>query len=571
MKGNSVNETLGSGGRRDDRMAVLEVSGYTLDYAVAAGFHRALDAVSLSIAQGEVLGLVGESGSGKTSLAWAIMRYLPPTANESGAIRLGDQDLLAAGPREIDSIRGRRIGMVFQDPSTSLNPTLTLGEQLSEVLVRHRGLTPRQARNEGEAMLARVGLRLPAAIMRRYPHEASGGEKQRVVIATAFACQPELILFDEPTTALDVITARQILDLFAELQAETHVASLYISHDLAVVSSIADRVAVIHRGRIVEQGPIRDVFATPRDPYTRMLLDAVPRPDHRIVATEPATGAAPLLAVEHLNVTYGRTPFIAALLRRATLRVAGNRDVTLSVGPGEILGVVGESGSGKSTLAKALTGLNPFTGRIRFGNLVIETPRDMVRDYRREVQIVFQNPDSSLNPRQRVREILSRPLALYGAAPKSPQGQALAGAPAAGAQRAERGDVIADLLEQVRLPASFADRFPHQLSGGEKQRVAIARAFASNPKLVICDEITSSLDVSVQAAVIALLVDLQRQYGTSYLFITHDLNLVRQIAHRIAVMYRGELVELIDIKQLADGVQHAYTRELLAAVPAPAA
>ena len=533
---------------------ILEVSGYSLDYATRAGFTRALDGVSLGIAKGEVLGLVGESGSGKTSLAWAVMRYLPAGARESGRISLAGKELTAATPTEIDAIRGRRIGMVFQDPSTSLNPTLPLGEQLAEVLVRHRGLSPKVAWAEGEAMLARVGIQLPAAMMRRYPHEASGGEKQRVVIATAFACQPECILFDEPTTALDVITARQILDLFAELQAETNVASLYISHDLAVVSSVCDRVAVIHRGRIVEQGPIAEVFAAPRDPYTRMLLAAVPRPDHRVVETVPGRGADALLEVDKVSVFYGRKPFLAALLGRVNTQFTGNREITLAMQPGEILGIVGESGSGKSTLARALTGLHPFEGQIRFGGRPIHGVGDMDRDYRRDVQIIFQNPDSSLNPRQRVREILSRPLELYGE-------------PGRGADQA----AIAALLEQVRLPADFAERFPHQLSGGEKQRVAIARAFASNPRLVICDEITSSLDVSVQAAVVALLVDLQQRHGTGYLFITHDLNLVRQIAHRIAVMYRGDLVELIDVGDLAAGARHAYTRSLLAAVPAPLA
>jgi peptide/nickel transport system ATP-binding protein len=533
-------------------MTILDIAGYCLDYATPAGFIRALDAVTLSIAKGEVLGLVGESGSGKTSLAWGVMRHLPASAKESGRISLTGKDLTSASSDEIDALRGRRIGMVFQDPSTSLNPTLPLGAQLAEVLVRHRGLTRKQAWAEGEAMLARVGLRLPAAMMHRYPHEASGGEKQRVVIATAFACQPECILFDEPTTALDVITARQILNLFAELQAETNVASLYISHDLAVVSSICNRVAVIHRGRIVEQGPIGEVFAAPKDAYTRMLLAAVPRPDRRVVETIPDTQAKSLIEVDKLSVLYGRKPFLATLLGRVNTQFTGNREVSLSVQPGEILGIVGESGSGKSTLAKALTGLNPFEGQIRFAGRPIRGRKDMDRAYRRDVQIIFQNPDSSLNPRQRIREILSRPLELYGEPGRGP----------------DKADIV-DLLEQVRLPAAFAERYPYQLSGGEKQRVAIARAFASNPKLVICDEITSSLDVSVQAAVVALLVDLQRRHGTGYLFITHDLNLVRQIAHRIAVMYRGDLVELIDVADLAAGARHAYTRSLIAAVPAP--
>ena len=532
---------------------ILDIAGYGLDYATPTGFSRALDDVTLSIARGEVLGLVGESGSGKTSLAWAIMRHLPESARETGAIKLTAQDLLKASTTEIGAMRGKRIGMVFQDPSTSLNPTLPLGEQLAEVLVRHRGLTGRQAWAEGEERLAHVGLKMPAQMMRRYPHEASGGEKQRVVIATAFACQPECIIFDEPTTALDVITARQILDLFKELQAETGVASLYISHDLALVSQIATKVAVIHRGRIVEQGAAEEVFACPRDAYTQKLFAAVPRPDHRLVETAAPDARKPLVEVEKVSVLYGRKPFLGNLLGRANTQFTGNREVSLSVMPGEILGIVGESGSGKSTLAKAMTGLNRFEGEIRFAGRRIAGLRDMDRAYRRDVQIIFQHPDSSLNPRQRIREILSRPLELYG-------------------EPGARNDTaaIGELLEQVSLTASYADRYPHQLSGGEKQRVAIARAFASKPKLVICDEITSALDVSVQASVIELLVDLQRRFGTAYLFITHDLNLVRQIAHRIAVMYRGDLVDLIDVTTLSGGILHPYTRSLLEAVPAPA-
>ncbi|WP_164985700.1 ABC transporter ATP-binding protein [Bosea sp. Tri-44] len=534
---------------------ILEIAGYGLDYATPGGFMRALDDVTLSVAKGEVLGLVGESGSGKTSLAWAIMRYLPETARETGRIGFAGQDLLKATEAEIGAIRGRRIGMVFQDPSTSLNPTLPLGEQLAEVLVRHRSLTPKQAWAEGEQRLAHVGLKLPKEMMRRYPHEASGGEKQRVVIATAFACQPECIIFDEPTTALDVITARQILDLFKSLQEDTGVASLYISHDLALVSQIATKVAVIHRGKIVEQGPVRDVFAHPRDAYTQKLLAAVPRPDNRLVEprTEPESGAKPLVEVEKVSVHYGRKPFLAGLLGRTNTQFTGNREVSLSIMPGEILGIVGESGSGKSTLAKAMTGLNPFEGEIRFDGRRIGGLSDMNRAYRRDVQIIFQHPDSSLNPRHRIREILSRPLALYGEP---------------GVRRDAR--LIGELLEQVRLPASYAERYPHQLSGGEKQRVAIARAFASKPKLVICDEITSALDVSVQASVVELLVDLQKRFGTAYLFITHDLNLVRQIAHRIAVMHRGDLVDLVDVAALSGGTLHPYTRSLLEAVPAPA-
>jgi peptide/nickel transport system ATP-binding protein len=530
---------------------VLEISNYALDYTTPHGPIRALDDVSLSVARGEMLGLVGESGSGKTSLAWAIMRYLAPNAVErAGSLRLSGEDLRALTPRQLTALRGARIGMVFQDPSTSLNPTLTLGRQITESLELHRGLSPAAARIEAEAMFARVGLRDPAAMLRRYPHEASGGEKQRVVIATAFACRPDCIIFDEPTTALDVVTARQILDLFATLQAETGVASLYISHDLAIVSGLTQRVAVIHRGRIVEQGTTADVFGAPQHDYTRALLAAVPRPEERLVHTVPED-AAPLVSARGVTVRYGRPAFLSGLLGRKPRGVVGAEDVSLMLRPGEVLGVVGESGSGKSTMARALTGLAAFEGQLSVNGRAVAGAAQMGREYRRDVQIVFQHPDSSLNPRHRIREILSRPLQLYGDTGGS-------GVDAA----------IAQMLEAVRLPAVFASRYPHELSGGEKQRVAIARAFAPRPRLVICDEVTSSLDVSVQASVVRLLVELQRQTGVAYLFISHDINLVRQIAHRIAVMHRGRLVETISVEDLAEhGPSHPYTAQLMAAVP----
>jgi len=471
---------------------VLAIRDYTLDYLTQGGAVRALDAIDLDIATGEILGLVGESGSGKTSLAWAILRYLASNAREpKGSIQLAGEELVGMPVSRLGAIRGKRIGIVFQDPSTSLNPTLTLGTQLTEVLQRHRGLDAKAAEEAGAAMLARVGLHDPRAMMKRYPHEASGGEKQRVVIATAFACRPELIVFDEPTTALDVITARQILDLFAELQAQTRIASLYISHDLALVSRVASRVALLHKGRIVEQGDVRDVFARPRDSYTRRLVDAVPRAGSRLVHTQPSA-ETPMLELRGITVRYGRRSLIADLLRRPRAETIGSRDVSLDVKPGEIMGIVGESGSGKSTLARALTGLAAFEGEIRFLGRSVTSIRDMDDAYRRDVQIVFQNPDSSLNPRHRVREILSRPLLLHG----DPAGRPL-------------DQAIGESLREVQLGAEYADRYPHQLSGGEKQRIAIARAFASRPKLVICDEVTPSLDVSVQAAIIQLLVDLR--------------------------------------------------------------
>lgn len=532
---------------------VLTIENYSLDYETTNGPFHALKNIDLAIHRGEILGLVGESGSGKTSLAWSIMRYLPKNAREPGGrILLGSDNLLEKAEREMETFRGRRISMVFQDPSTSLNPTLSLGKQLAEVLVRHRGLSWQQAWTEGEARLAHVGLKTPAQMMHRMPHEASGGEKQRVVIASAFACNPECIIFDEPTTALDVITSRQILDLFVELQAETGVASLYISHDLALVARTAGRVAVIKRGEIVEQGTVRDIFTNPQQDYTRELINAVPDPARRLVNDDVAPAEKPLVEVENVSVHFGRKPFLSALTGRKTERVTGNNAISLSISPGEILGIVGESGSGKSTLAKAMTGLNRFEGKIRFEGREIRNLGDMDNAYRKDVQIIFQHPDASLNPRQKIFEILSRPLKLFG-----------------DASDLERQ--VGDMLEQVRLPRTHAHRYPHQLSGGEKQRVAIARAFASKPKLVICDEITSALDVSVQASVVELLLELQKASGTAYLFITHDLNLIRQIAHRIAVMYRGDLIEVVKASEIDSPDRAEYTRRLIEAVPRAAA
>ena len=533
---------------------VLRVDGYTLDYATPAGPVRALEDITLAIGPGRTLGLVGESGSGKSSLAWAIMRYLPANARENaGGLLLQGENLRTMTPQEILRVRGRRASMVFQDPSTSLNPAMRLGDQVAEVLVRHRGLDRAAALAEGEAALARTGITKPADMMRRYPHEASGGEKQRVTIATAFACQPALIVFDEPTTALDIITAQGILQLFRELQEETGVSALYISHDLALVSRIAHEVAVIHRGRIVETDMPARIFRDPRDAYTRDLIAAVPRPDHWLGVAPPPPGAPALLSSEGVNVLYGAPSPLARRLGFRGRPHQGAHEVSFDVRAGELVGLVGESGSGKSTMARVLSGLQPFDGAVRFGERRFTHRRQFDRRYRRAVQIVFQHPDASLNPRQKVGRILSRPLKIYGLA-----------------SRAERPARVRALLERVLLPPDFADRYPHQLSGGEKQRVAIARAFAAEPDLVICDEITAALDVSVQASVARLLIDLQRDTGTACLFITHDLNLVRQLAHRIVVMQHGAVVDSFDTADAKAPGRAPYTRTLLDAVPEPA-
>jgi peptide/nickel transport system ATP-binding protein len=530
-------------------IAALQITNYALGYRTRRGLAPALRGIDLAIAPGETLGLVGASGSGKTSLAWAILRLLPGNAEENGGgIALGADDLRAMRASRLARLRGRRIGMVFQDPSTSLNPAMRLGDQVIEVMRRHQGVTRQDATRRAEALLDRTGLRDPRAIMRRFPHEVSGGEKQRVVIATAFACRPELILFDEPTTALDVVTAAQILALFAELQAEMPVAALYISHDLGLVGRIADRVAVLDAGAIVEQGTASEVLRAPRSEAARRLLDSVPDPAHRLAGPSPET--ATLLEVRRVSVIYGRPGALGRLLG-APPAVTAAHDIGFSLRAGETLGIVGESGSGKSTLARALTGIAAFTGTVRFAGRDRVGGRPMVASWRRDVQIIFQNPDASLNPRHRVATILGRPLRLHREM-----------------DRARISTATIGMLDEVGLPPDYADRYPHELSGGEKQRVAIARAFAASPRLVICDEVTSALDMVVQADIVRLLLALQARHGTACLFITHDLNLVRQMAHRILVMYRGAAVDQFDAASFQSADRHCYTRQLLAAIMA---
>lgn len=519
--------------------ALLRIAGYRLAYAGPRGATEVLHGIDLAVAPGECLGLVGESGSGKSSLAWAIMRHLPAEAIErGGTIAFRGRDLMGASPAEIRSIRGRHISMVFQDPSTALNPTTPLGQQLIETLRCHQALGRGEARDAAEALLTRMEIRNPRQLMARFPHEASGGEKQRVVIASALACRPDCIIFDEPTTALDVITAAQILDLFAALRRETGVSSLYISHDLALVARVADRIAVIDKGHIVESGVPREVLRRPAHPYTRSLIDALPQPGRRMAGIVP-TQKSPLLAIDALSVRYHSQ--MPPSLRPTDLTLAAN----------ETLGIVGESGSGKSTLARALIGLTSFDGRIRLDGRSCESLADLNAAYRRSVQIVFQHPHASLNPRQRIGAIIGRPLRFYGLT----------------RGRAETGAEIARLLEAVRLPADYATRYPDQISGGEKQRVAIARAFAARPRVVICDEITSSLDVSVQASIVRVLISLQKQFGTAIIFITHDINLARQISHRLAVIRGGIVEDVFPVAEALAPERCAYTKALIANVP----
>lgn len=534
--------------------SILDITNYSLSYRTRGGLIPVLRKVNLKVKRGETVGLVGESGSGKSSLAWAIMRSLPANAVEhSGKILLSGDDLITKSPIDMQYIRGKKLAIVLQDPSTSLTPTLTLGKQISEVLVAHLGYSPAEAWSKSEALLGQVGIANPAAIMRRMPHETSGGEKQRALIAAAFAVQPDCILFDEPTSALDAVSARKVLEILNQLQAETEVGALYISHDLSLVSQTADQVIVLAGGEIVEEGAAGEIFHQPRSELTRELALAVPQLGCRLVEGTQNTNVAPLLRIEDVTVEHQRASALKRLLGGKSDRVYGNFGISLSVQPGEILGIVGESGSGKSTLTKALFGINAFSGSLYFEGKRIAGRSDMDRDYRREVQMIFQHPDSSLNPRQRVAQILSRPLKLY----ESKEG------------RETYKAKIEELLQQVRLPVAYSARYSHQLSGGEKQRIAIARAFASRPKLVVCDEITSALDVRVQAHIVELLIEMRRRYNTAYLFISHDLRLVSQIAHRIAVMHRGELVELDHSEVVISSPCHPYTRALLEGLSGP--
>ena len=601
-----------------DSTPTLVVENYALSYTSAAGPVRILDALSLEIGRGEVLGLVGESGSAKSSLANAVMRDLPgQVAHESGRILLSGDDLTAMDKQALEQVRGARISMVFQDAAGALDPTQTLGDHIEETLSIHLAMASAQARIRALELMDLVGLADPKRMHKRYAHEVSGGEKQRVLLALAFACDPELILFDEPTSALDATTAATLLDLFSELQARTGTSGLFISHDLGTVAAIAHRIAVMYGGRIVELATSEALFSNPRHPYTRALIASLPRPsdtrtgrqldvvgsqpaprigeppacvysgscanhvadacdvrpvtltdvDGRLVAcartrdiaSEPAHKTAavlqapvvltdePLLTVSALDVIYGRDSWSARLLGRASNQVRAVNGASITLRRGETLGLVGESGCGKSTLARALGGLVKYTGDIRLNGVPVSTSG---RDYRSRVQMIFQNPDASLNPRHTVSTILSRPLRLFRDFDDK-------------GRRAE----LAALLNRVRLSPEHAERFPHQLSGGEKQRVAIARALAAQPDVIVCDEITSGLDAAVQASIVTLLRDIQRENDTAMIFITHDLAILRHVADRLAVMYLGEIIETRDVASLDTPPYHPYTEALMSSSP----
>jgi peptide/nickel transport system ATP-binding protein len=500
-----------------------------------------LHGVSFDIAPGQVFGLVGESGSGKSLTAFGLMRLLPQGAVTGGSATLDGTDLLAATERQMCAIRGRDIGMIFQEPMTALNPVQTIGDQVAETLVIHGAATRAEAAARARALLDRVGLTADRFPLSRYPHELSGGQRQRVCIAMAIALRPKLLVADEPTTALDVTTQAQILDLLKALVADEGMALLLITHDLAVVAGVADHVAVMEQGRIVEQGPTEALFRTRAHDYTRRLFAASA---HRPVRQAVQTGA-PLLRVEGARRSYAlpRTGLFAAAPRLEAVR-----GVSFDLGTGESLGLVGESGCGKSTLTRAILGLEPLqAGRITLHGRPVGPGMDNA--LRAGVQVVFQDPYGSFNPRWRVARLVAEPFHLMPAPP------------------ADARDRVAQALVEVGLTAADMDKYVHEFSGGQRQRIAIARALITRPDLIVLDEAVSALDVRVRAQILDLLADLQGRLGLSYLFISHDLHVVRAITDRVLVMQAGEIVEAGATEAVFTAPRHPYTRQLIAATP----
>ncbi len=555
--------------------------GVSVDFNTDTGGFRAVDNLDFDVRPGRTLAIVGESGSGKSVTSMAIMRL---TDYNSGRISTGqilfrdgddrEVDLTQASDEQMRAIRGNDIAMIFQEPMTSLNPVFTIGDQIVEAIMLHQQLSRSAARQSARKLLEKVRLPDAEQLLDRYPHQLSGGMRQRVMIAMALSCQPRLLIADEPTTALDVTIQAQILNTIRELQRDLGTAVIFITHDMGVVAEMADDVVVMLRGKKVEQGTVQDIFNAPKHPYTRALLAAVPRLGSLTGRDLPlrtpqtvlegdtlrevgetreqdtASYDEPVLRVDKLTTRFdvGHN-----LFGRVTHRVHAVEQVSFDVYPGETLALVGESGSGKSTIGKTLQQLvAPTSGAVRYNGQDIFSMDSAGRQrLRQEIQYIFQDPYASLDPRKTVAFSIAEPIRTHGL---------LTGEDAI-ARR------VGELLEQVGLKPEHATRYPHEFSGGQRQRVCIARALASNPKLIIADESVSALDVSIQAQILNLLMDLQKDRGLSYLFITHDMAVVEKVSHRVAVLYLGQIVELGTRRQIFESPQHAYTRKLLAAVP----
>jgi len=551
---------------------VARIENLRVEFQTRDGPVVGVEDVSFSVNPGETVCIVGESGSGKSVSSLSLMRLVEFGGGEitGGRIILdrgaaGETDLTATPQALMRTIRGNEIGMIFQEPMTALNPVFTIGRQLTEGLRLHKRMDKRAARARALGLLQEVRIPEPKRRLTQYPHELSGGMRQRVVIAMALACAPRLLIADEPTTALDVTIQAEILALINRLKRETDTAVVFITHDMAVVAQMADRVVVMYRGRKVEEGPVERIFAAPQDPYTRALLAAVPRlgemrgkpapepmmlpgVDPRVIAPIEGSGER-LLTVKGL-VT--RFPVRGGLMRRTVANVHAVEDVSFELGLGRTLSLVGESGCGKSTAGRSILRLvEPLHGEVMLdGTDIMALESAALRRARKSMQMVFQDPFASLNPQMKLAEQVAEPMKNYGIGTKS-----------------DREDRVAMLFDRVHLPRSFLRRFPHELSGGQRQRVAIARALALSPALIVADEAVSALDVSVQAQVLNLMMELQAELGLSYLFISHDMGVVERVSHDVAVMYLGRIVERGPRAAVFENPQHPYTRALLRAVP----
>ena len=531
--------------------ALLDVTDLNVTFETRDGPVHAVKSLSFRLGAGEVLGIVGESGSGKTQAAMAVLGLMADNGRVSGSIRFEGDELVGMPDARLREIRGARIAMVFQDPMTSLNPYLTIGAQMGLVLTRHRGLRGDAARQECLQLLDAVQITDPASRLRMYPHELSGGMRQRVMIATALLCRPAVLIADEPTTALDVTVQAQILALMAELRVSFGTAILLITHDLGVAAGTCDRLLVMQRGECQEQGDIDDCFHHPKTAYARELLECVPRLDAEPTRARPPAGE-PIISVQDLAVHYSvAQPGVFTAPR--TLRALDG--VSLELRPGETLGVVGESGSGKSTLARAVLRLvRPTSGTVcLLGRELAQLPEDEVRESRRDMQLVFQDPLAALDPRMTVRQIIAEPMEAFES----------------GLSEATITARVSEAMIEVGLDPEWRNRYPHQFSGGQCQRVGIARALILKPKLLVCDEAVSALDVTVQAQIVSLLLELQARLGLALIFISHDLAVVRRLSHRVLVMYLGKVMEIADAEELYRAPKHPYTRALMAAVPIP--
>ncbi|MGG1878333.1 ABC transporter ATP-binding protein [Paenibacillus cisolokensis] len=533
---------------------ILQVNNLSVAFRSRDSEFHAVKDVSFEVRKGETLGIVGESGSGKSVTARSIMRLLPspPSYMKGGEIRFLGQNLADKSEKEMESIRGRDIGMIFQDPMTSLNPTIRIGEQIAEGLVKHQQLSKPEAKKQALDMLKLVGIPDSETRYNQYPHEFSGGMRQRVMIAIALACRPALLIADEPTTALDVTIQAQILNLMKDMQERFGSSIILITHDLGVVAGMCDRVVVMKEGEIVETGTTEEIFENPQHPYTMKLLNALsrlhekkkPKPAPLIIPGTDYKG--PLLEVKSLKQHFdmGKGKVLKAV-----------NDISFHIKAGETLGVVGESGSGKSTTGRAILRLHqPTGGEVLYQGISVNrlSPSEM-KAMRRHMQMIFQDPYASLNPRLKVVDIIGEALDVHK----------LTGS------KQERRRRVEELLDMVGLDPAYASRYPHEFSGGQRQRIGIARALAVEPKFIVCDEPLSALDVSIQSQIVKLLEELQQRLGLTYLFIAHDLSMVKHISDRVAVMYMGKIVELAESEELYSNPMHAYTKSLLEAIPIP--